>query len=103
MYCGYYGGAAGHKDNTLIYIGINLHWRMQRLGMPQLPKGKEWILYASTGQEEPDKEKSDQDVMSGSSVQKAEFMQEICVAPRTIAVYMANDLPDIPDQRNKYQ
>lgn len=49
LYCG--------KDCELFYLGINMHWETHMLGLPKLPKGKEWTILSSTYSnetEEPD-------------------------------------------------
>lgn len=83
MYCGYYGEMDGHQDDTFFYIGINLHWQGRYLGLPQLPKDKEWVMYAST-QPQAASDRIDNDVEeSGGS---AELMQEIYVEPRSVVI-----------------
>ena len=86
MYCGYYGEIDGHRDDTLFYIGINLHWNGYYFGLPQLPKGKEWTLYASTDQ----KEEADAYAKQGGK-EPLETVQEIYVGPRTIVIYMSRN------------
>lgn len=84
MYCGCYGEIDGNKDDVFFYIGINLHWKAHYFGLPQLPKDKGWALYTSTG---PDN-------MSGADIEEETGgLQEIYVAPRTIAVYISKDRP----------
>lgn len=97
MYCGLYGRVDGVQDDTFFYIGINFHWRGNYLGLPQLPKGKEWALYATTDPQEypeyPDGEAVEQ---NGGEI--AEVMQEIYVSPRSVAIYITKDCP-AADQR----
>ena len=92
MYCGNYGEIDGHKDDVLFYIGINLHWKAQYFGLPQLPKGKEWVLYTSTN---PD-EAAEDDIEESTGL-----LQEIYVAPRTIAVYTSKDCPIVSAKDRK--
>lgn len=87
MYCGQYGEIDGQKDDTLFYIGINLHWKAHYFGLPQLPKGKEWVLYISTDPNET----AEDDIEESMGL-----LQEIYVAPRTIAVYISKDRPIVP-------
>lgn len=101
MYCGYYGEVDGRPDDSFFYIGINLHWKAHYFGLPQLPKGKEWILYTSTDSSEvtvQDAEKAS----AGNTEDSAEHKLEIYIAPRTIAVYTARDCPiTSPKDRKK--
>lgn len=103
MYCGCYGDIQGKKDDTLFYIGINLHWRAHYFGLPQLPKGKKWELYASTEFEETraDREHRTSEEAGESGDAASEMIQEICIGPRAIAIYMAADLPATADCHGK--
>lgn len=81
MYCGCYGHMDEVMDDTLFYIGINMHWEVHDLGLPQPPKGKMWTMISSTFSQEgvcP--------VTDGTS-------QKIRVAPRTIEIYTLKDCP----------
>lgn len=84
MYCGYYGELDGRRDEDFIYFGINLHWETHSLGLPKLPRGKMWKLYAST---EPQEETAEQ------KEPKDDNSQEITIAPRTISIYTTKDCP----------
>ena len=97
MYCGYYGQTDGQRDDVLFYVGINLHWNAYYFGLPQLPKGKEWTLYASTDA----KEAADKSTKANKGVTSAEPLHEICVGPRTVVIYMARDVRQTPDKRRK--
>ncbi|MCM1123785.1 MAG: alpha-amylase family glycosyl hydrolase [Eubacterium sp.] len=93
MYCGRYGRNDETADDSLFYIGINFHWKEQCFGLPQLPKGRKWVLYTSTesaGLREED-----------SNEESAGLLQEIRVAPRTIAVYVTRDCPAPPAKDKK--
>lgn len=96
MYCGYYGEIDGVQDDTFFYIGINLHWKADYLGLPQLPKDKEWTLYASTDpQEEADEN------MQETAEETAEPMQEIYVGPRTVVIYTTKSAKYSPEKSRK--
>ncbi len=86
MYCGYYGVTEGHRDDTLFYIGINLHWKTRSLGLPQLPKGKTWTLYASTKPEE--KPGGGEPEEACLEKETSDTLQEIDISPRTVVIYM---------------
>ena len=96
MYCGCYGDFGGVKDDTFFYIGINLHWKADYLGLPQLPKGKEWTIYASTDPQEMTEEN-----MQETSEDANEPIQEIYVGPRTIVIYTVKDSQITRDKKNK--
>lgn len=98
MYCGCYGEINGVKDDTFFYIGINLHWKADYLGLPQLPKGKEWTLYTST-----DLQEMKEAYMNETSDDAYEPIQEIYVGPRTIVVYTVKDSMKIQDKKCKKQ
>ena len=94
MYCGYYGEIDGHKDDSLFYIGINLHWEAHYLALPQLPKGKEWTLYVSTDSQET--------LAANEKMAKELTTQEIYIGPRTVAIYTVKDAPrTVPRGRKK--
>lgn len=67
-------------DERLVYIGVNMHWEINYLGLPSLPKGKRWIYHTSTGEELPEVEEKD-------------ASQEICLPARTIAFYCTENVP----------
>lgn len=92
MYCGYYGQIDGIKDDTLFYIGINMHWEAHNLGLPQPPKGKMWTLISSTFS------KDDACSLTDGNA------QEIRIAPRTIEIYTLKDCPvsEVPKNKRKF-
>lgn len=100
MYCGYYGEIDGKQDDTFFYIGINFHWRGHYLGLPQLPKGKAWVLYTDTELPEQSADSAEETVRAAED-ETAEAVQEIYVSPRSIAVYMAKDCPPVSKQRKR--
>lgn len=100
MYCGYYGEADGRKDDAFFYIGINLYWKAYYFGLPQLPKGKEWVLYASTDLSEMTAQNAEK--MTAERIEELpEHSQEIYVAPRTIVIYTSRDCPVVSSKNRK--
>ena len=97
MYCGYYGDIDGKRDDTFFYIGINLHWNAYYFGLPQLPKGKEWVLYASTDPKEAALTELKEDVETEST----EPIQEIYVGDRTVVIYTVRDIRKEPGKRRR--
>ncbi len=74
MYCGYYGQKDGALDDSFFYIAVNMHWAPQSLGLPKLPKGLAWSCLSTTSKKT-------------AEIAVKEAAQEICVPPRTIAIY----------------
>ncbi|MDE7177136.1 MAG: hypothetical protein K2O59_04915 [Lachnospiraceae bacterium] len=81
LYCSAPGDEEKEEKARFFYIGINMHWEVNYLGLPSLPKGKRWIDHIVTGEELPEVEEK------GAS-------QEICLPARTIAFYCAEDVPE---------
>lgn len=80
MFCGYYGQKGDEPDDSFLYIAVNMHWESHYLGLPKLPRGKQWSHLAITAQK-------------ASEIEAKEASQEICIPPRTIAIYTAMDRP----------
>lgn len=97
MYCGYYGEVDGKRDDTFFYIGINLHWNAYYFGLPQLPKGKEWVLYASTDPKEAALTGTKED----AGTESPEPIQEIYVGGRSVVIYTVKDIRKEPGKRRK--
>lgn len=80
MYCGFYGKEGEQEDERFFYIAVNMHWQVDYLGLPKLPKGKLWIYSASTGKEIPE-------------IEESASSQEICVPARTIVLCTTKNVP----------
>ncbi len=97
MYCGYYGEIDGRRDEDFIYFGVNLYWQSHVLGMPTLPRGKVWKLYASTDTQERTDKKEEQQAERKQDGQLSGSVEEnllkITVPPRTVMVYTTEDCP----------
>lgn len=81
MFCGYYGEIDGRRDEEFLYFGVNLYWEPYVLGLPKLPRGKAWRLYASTDDQMKPEEETE------------EPLQKITIPPRTIVLYTTKDCP----------
>lgn len=78
--CGCYAEKETIPDCSFFYIGINMHWESCIFGLPQMPKGKEWVRLFTTNTQEWEKTESDMpDTFS------------VKVLPRTIVVYGTRD------------
>lgn len=81
LYCERYAKPEENPDDSFFYIGINMHWEPYMFGLPQMPKGKEWVRLFSTNTQEW--EKLEHDTPDGT--------HSIKVLPRTIVVYGTRD------------
>lgn len=97
MYCGAYGMTGEKREDGFFYIGINLHWNAHHLGLPQLPKGKKWKLYAATDSDR----QAEENMKIQEETENAEPMLEVSIAPRTVAVYTAVDCAITPVKPKK--
>lgn len=80
MYCGFYGDGEETEDEIFFYIAVNMHWEVNYLGLPKLPKGKIWAFRSTTGKEIPEIEEE------GAS-------QQLRVPARTIVLCTTKDMP----------
>lgn len=82
MYCGFYAAREekGDDDEYFFYIAVNMHWQVNYMGLPKLPKGRCWVYRASTGKEIPE-------------IEEDAASQEICVPPRTIVLCTTKKVP----------
>lgn len=80
MYCGYYAAEGEREDEYFFYIAVNMHWQVNYMGLPKLPKGRCWVYRASTGKEIPE-------------IEEDAASQEICVPPRTIVLCTTKEVP----------
>lgn len=81
LYCERYAKPEKDFEDSFFYIGINMHWEPYVFGLPQMPKGKEWVRLFSTNMQEW--EKLELDTPDGT--------HSIKVLPRTIVVYGTRD------------
>lgn len=88
MYCGVYRALEEKEEECFFYIAVNMHWQVNYMGLPKLPKGMCWVYRASTGKEIPEME---EDAAS----------QEICVPPRTIVLCTTKALPMDEEKPNR--
>lgn len=72
---------ADNVDDSYIYIGINMHWESRTFGLPQMPKGLEWVKLFTT---ETEMRKKETDI----SNEEQEEIQNIKIPPRTIIIYI---------------
>ncbi len=87
MYCCKYGKDADEKDDTFIYIGINMHWETHKFGLPQMPKDLEWVRLYSTTDDIYDIERSEG--------KESEDIHNVVLLPRTISIYITRKRKEI--------
>ncbi len=78
MLCGKYADQEDGKEESFLYLALNMHWESQELALPRLPKGMEWERAFST---EGKEERGEEEAL------EAGFVRQI--APRSIAMYLA--------------
>lgn len=78
MYSGYREETG--QEEQFFYIAVNMHWEVNYLGLPKLPKGKCWEILNSTGKEIPE-------------IEEDASLQEMCVPARTIVLCGTKDVP----------
>ncbi|MCH5256264.1 MAG: hypothetical protein J1D87_03185 [Lachnospiraceae bacterium] len=66
-------------DDSYIYIGINMHWESRVFGLPQMPKGFEWVKAYTTETELRSKNED--------NAATREAVQNIRIPARTIMIY----------------
>lgn len=88
LYCSAPDGKAAGAGKRFVYIGVNMYWEVNYMGLPSLPKGKRWTYQISTGEEIPEFEEK------GVS-------REICLPSRTIAFYSTEDIPTEPEKTGR--
>jgi glycogen operon protein len=82
LYCDAYGQTDENKTDSLLYVGVNMHWESQCLGLPKPPKGKTWALISSTF------------AGDDSALSADEISQTIRVPARTIVIYTVKDVKE---------
>lgn len=85
LYCSAPGDREKEAEARFVYVGINMHWEVNYLGLPSLPRGKRWSYHMVTGEELPE-------------VEEKGVSQEICLPARTIAFYSTADIPEEPEK-----
>lgn len=88
MYCGFYGAEGEPEEERFFYIAVNMHWEVNYLGLPKLPKGKRWIYRSSTGKDIPEIEDKD-------------ASQELCAPARTIVLCVAGETAVEPEKAGR--
>ncbi|MCB9161229.1 MAG: glycogen debranching protein GlgX [Caldilineaceae bacterium] len=53
MLCGKHAHG-GRVEDSYIYVAMNMHWEGHEFGLPALPEGLHWHVFANTGAETPD-------------------------------------------------
>lgn len=88
LYCCRYGKPAEEDEDDFLYIGINMYWEPYTFGLPQMPKGKEWIRLFTTDEQAMEEEGE-------------EAPYNILVPPRTIVIYGTKDVQaEMKSRRN---
>ncbi len=76
MFCGKYERRDEQPEKPFLYLAMNLHWEMQELALPRLPKGLHWERLLSTDETTPQAAGG----LEGDKRQKAESRKDIQAA-----------------------
>lgn len=52
LFCGKYAELSGEKEDSFLYLAVNMYWEQGKLAMPRLPKGMKWELQICTDAED---------------------------------------------------
>jgi len=79
MLCGKHarGGAA---EDDYLYVALNMHWDSHAFGLPHLPEGVVWHVFANTGAAAP------HDICTPGQEPALEGQAEFWMGPRSVAV-----------------
>lgn len=69
------------RDDTFLYIAVNMHWERHRMALPRLPKGAVWELVFATESGESSRKRGE------DTEKETEFIRKI--PPRSMAVYIS--------------
>ena len=102
MHCGKYATMPNGQEDNFFYIAYNMHWITHEFALPNLPKGKKWVVCMTTGDEHQDVLKwveniSLPQISTGSSGKKNKKKNEhditqqglIQVQPRSIVIMVS--------------
>ena len=79
MYCGKYAKDQEGREDSFLYVAMNMHWESQKLAFPRLPKGMEWKKVTAT--------ENGEDILPTAEWEE-QLKDQLCtVMPRSIAVY----------------
>ena len=73
MFCGKYAETFEKKEDSFLYLAMNMHWESHDLALPKLPKGMKWEIAVMTGEEGKGNVESD---------------NRRCVSPRSITMFI---------------
>ena len=68
------------KDDTFIYMAINMHWEMHKFNLPIIPAHKKWYKFCDTSS------KYGEDIFEENNYILIENQNEIYVNPRSIII-----------------
>ncbi len=51
MFCGKYAKSAYVREDSFLYLAVNMHWENRSLAFPKLPKGMKWDMVFTTDME----------------------------------------------------
>ncbi len=88
MFCGKYATLGEEKEDSFLYVAINMHWEAHELALPKLPKGLQWKEVFRTGETVKGTEGIGED-------------SRIRIAPRSITVLMGAATEEKTREKNR--
>jgi len=79
MLCGKHA-RGGRVTDDYIYVGMNMHWDGCSFGLPQLPDGRTWHVFANTSAPEPE------DVWEFGDEPELSDQSAFLMGPRSVAI-----------------
>ncbi|MAT38374.1 MAG: glycogen debranching enzyme GlgX [Ectothiorhodospiraceae bacterium] len=79
MLCGKHARGGTEVDNY-IYVATNMHWEGHEFGLPMLPDGMQWHVFANTGMPSPD------DIASPGHEPRLEDQSRFFVGDRSVVI-----------------
>ena len=79
MLCGKHAHG-GRVEDSYIYVAMNMHWEGHEFGLPALPEGLHWHVFANTGAETPD------DIYAPGSEPRLADQDRIWIGDRSVLI-----------------
>jgi glycogen operon protein len=79
MLCGKHA-KSGYASDNYIYVALNMHWEAQGMGLPGLPEGMQWHVFANTDRAYPE------DIFEVGQEPLLEHQEGFLMGPRSVII-----------------